>query len=178
MNQPTEIFDPCKLRSLPEIPLEEDLWPAIQAQIKPVAPASSRRPQWLALAASALLAVLLITQLNLQQPTELQAEALVETPVEKPTSEIDQQGQLQRLITLSQSLEKRIYSPRLQNGPVSAYEAVVIAELEDMIAVIDQQLLQQTTDPELWYRRVTLLADLAGVYQQRQKRNLNEYVAL
>ncbi len=181
MNKPVEIIDPCKLRSLPSMELEDDLWPDIQAQLQqPVKTSSSYRPQLILLAASVLLAVILIQQMNITNlfDGENQATGSPLVTQNNTTEEIDQQSQLHRLITMSQALENRIYAPQLQNSPLSANEAVMIAELEDMIAVVDRQLSQHSGDPELWYRRVALLTDLAGIYQQRRARDYSQYVAL
>ncbi len=178
MNKPIEIIDPCRLRALPSLELEDDLWPSIEAKLqKANKPSAFRGTKIILLAASALLAVIILQQMNMvdvvNKPEQLQVAGESTVALEN-----DRQNQLKRLLTMSQTLENRIYSPQLQNGPLSANEAVMIAELEDMIAVVDRQLAQHTADPELWYRRVALLTNLAGIYQQRRTRDFSQYVAL
>jgi len=159
-------------------------------------PSSSGKGQYfkdssLALAASVLLALFLINQLYIQNSAELTAPAQTENlnatagvPISGndrkyiPPDSILGENQSQRLIAMSQKLEDEIASDMNQNSPVLAANAIIIAELEDMIAVIDEQLASQNTDTELWYRRVTLLADLSAVYAQNRNLYYRQYVGL
>lgn len=186
------LHDPCQLRSLPEYTAPEDLWPSIQArQNKTGRAKAGRRPFLLALAASVLLGVFLINQLLLQNPAEMTAPGETKNlsstvannkPENKtkytPPDSVLKENQSQRLLAMSQKLEDKIASYKYQNSPVSAAGAIMIAELEDMIAVVDGQLANQNADAELWYRRVTLLADLSAIYAQNRNLNYQQYVGL
>ncbi|MCF6262261.1 MAG: hypothetical protein L3J24_01505 [Xanthomonadales bacterium] len=192
MNKVQTLQDPCQLRSLPAYDAPDDLWSSIQArQEKPNTSQAVRRPFQLALAASVLLALFLTNQLYMQNPAELtapgQTENLNATAGASisgndskyiPPDSILGENQSQRLIAMSQKLEDKIASDKYQNSPVSAANAIIIAELEDMIAVVDEQLARQNKDTELWYRRVTLLADLSAVYVQNSNLNYRQYVGL
>ncbi len=195
MKNTTKLHDPCELRSLPRLELPEDLWPAIQDRLaNHKSEKKSRRPVWLALAASILLTAFLVNQFYLQNSPDLnQAIDLnqlsnkqnqiepTDTPANStgiPANSILYENQTERLLAMSQKLENRIQGYKYQDASVSAREAIVIAELEDMIAIVDEQLSLQSEDPELWYRRVALLADLTTVYDQRRIRNYSQYVAL
>ncbi|MCF6225531.1 MAG: hypothetical protein L3J22_04410 [Xanthomonadales bacterium] len=195
MNKVQTLSDPCQLRSLPAYDAPDDLWdlwPSIQARQEEANTSKTvRRPFQLALAASVLLALFLINQLYMQNPAELTAPGKTESlnPIAgMHTSENDTkyippdsilgENQSQRLIAMSQKLEDEIASDKNQNSPVLAANAIIIAELEDMIAVIDEQLASQNTDTELWYRRVTLLADLSAVYAQNRNLYYRQYVGL
>lgn len=194
MNKPIPLHDPCQLRSLPDFEAPEDLWPGIKSRLDNQPGKHSSRPVWLALAASVLFAVLLVNQFYFQDSagdygqtgtnklatndTLPDASANTGTPEYSPADSILAENQTERLLAMSQKLENRIDNSKYQGGPVSAREAIIVAELEDLIAVIDEQLGAQNADPELWYRRVTLLADLAAVYDQRLSRNYTQYVAL
>lgn len=192
MKKPIPLHDPCQLRSLPGYAAPDDLWSGIQAQLSTTeSRQANHRPAWLALAASVLLGIFLVNQFYLQNPAEQPYQtdqgqvadnnvtsAKTTDPEYIPADSILIENQTERLLAMSQTLEDRIENYKFQNGPVSAREAIVIAELEDMIAVVDEQLGSQNADPELWYRRVTLLADLVAVYDQRRNRDYSQYVAL
>lgn len=157
--------DPLGLRALPELESGRDAWPTIEAALRQQQRRRRRGIAAFALAATVVLAVGLV--LRLPAPVSEPAPAAVtaqQDPAPEP-SEVD------RLIVLSQQLERQLRSLR---GGVSAMptEAVVAqAELQDLIAQVDRELSQQPGSVNLWGQRVNLLLDLHQLYRQELRRD-------
>ncbi|MGD8385486.1 MAG: hypothetical protein PVF89_08770 [Lysobacterales bacterium] len=74
---------------------------------------------------------------------------------------------LDALIALSQSLEAQVKTLRHGSGPIPAESAVYTAELEDLVAQVDNELSLTPDSVDLWGQRVNLLLDLTRIYQQQ-----------
>ena len=71
------------------------------------------------------------------------------------------------LIGLSQNMEKQVKQLRQETASMPAESAIYIAELEDLIAQVDNELSLTPESVDLWGQRVNLLLDLAQIYQQQ-----------
>ena len=121
-----KLRDPLGLRHLDWIEPERDGWPTIRAELEQ----RKRRGthlRWLALAASLVIAFGLTLRLN--QDSGMQPATLTE-PAGAQLAEADD-GNLESLIALSQTLEQQLRSMRQGSGPMPADSAVYIAELQD-----------------------------------------------
>jgi len=51
-------------------------------------------------------------------------------------------------------------------------------ELEDLIAQVDEELSANPDSAELWSRRVNLMLDLSGLYQNKLRRDYSRMASL
>lgn len=168
-----ELRDPLGLRHLDWVEPEQDGWPAIRAELEQ----RKRRGthlRWLALAASLVIAFGLTLRLN--QDAGLQPATLTE-PAGAQLAEADD-GNLESLIALSQTLEQQLRSMRQGSGPMPADSAVYIAELQDLVAQVDQELSYSPDSVNLWGQRVNLLLDLAQIYQHQWELDYGKMASL
>ena len=155
--------DPFRLASMAQLDPPVDLWPEIEKGLGHGA--SSRYPGWQKVAG--LAAVLVMTFLIWQQPSNTPKELDTSLPVAQaqndtePTTATDH---LERLVSISQQMESLLASYRDDQGGVSSEHASMVAEFEDLIAYVDQQLADHPDSTDLWYQRVSLMSDLMGVY--------------
>jgi hypothetical protein len=125
-----------------------------------------RAGSWLAIAASLVL-VLSITLRNSEN----------HTPVDLPTPElatpamniasVPVQDNINALIGLSQNMEEQVKKLRQETSSMPAESAIYVAELEDLIAQVDNELSLTPDSIDLWGQRVNLMLDLAQIYQQQ-----------
>lgn len=71
------------------------------------------------------------------------------------------------LITLSQTMEEQLKTMRRDAGSMPAESAIYVAEIEDLIAQVDNELNLTPGSVDLWGQRVNLMLDLAQLYQQQ-----------
>ena len=187
MNQKPEAqdTDPLGLGDLPLLEPDRDGWAeirqALEAEPLASAPARHRRAApWLALAACLALVVTVVVQQAgspLVQPTpELADQAKDATPAESLASE-EQDDTLTDLIAMSQMLEIRLKGLRDGTGALPGQSALYVAELEDMVAMVDGELSFDPESLDLWGQRVNLLLDLEYIYQHQWEREYGRMAA-
>jgi len=121
---------------------------------------------WLAVAASLVL-VVSITLRNGENriPGDTPSPVLA-TPATNLAS-IPVQENINALIGLSQNMEAQVKKLRQETSSMPAESAIYVAELEDLIAQVDNQLSLTPDSIDLWGQRVNLMLDLAQIYQQQ-----------
>jgi len=161
--------DPLDLRALPWQEPDQDGWPAIRAALE--ARPDQRTPwrgplTWLAAAASVVLAVtLVLRQAEAPAPgIEAQPEPAAQLAATEPET-------VDTLIAMSQTLEQQVRGMREHTVSMPADSAVYVAELEDLVAQVDQQLSYAPDSLNLWSQRINLLLDLAQMYQHQWERD-------
>lgn len=161
--------DPLGLGDLDAIEPGYDGWDQIESALK-THRASKRFWQqagtWLALAASVVMVVSL-TLFNKGINTQSSPPANpVATSADVPAS-LPVQDNIRALIDLSQTMEQQVAKLRQETGSMPAESAIYVAELEDLIAQVDNGLSQAPDSIDLWGQRLNLMLDLAQIYQQQ-----------
>jgi len=164
-----DLTDPLGLRQLAAIEPGYDGWDQIESALRDQQAGKRgwrRSGAWLAIAASLLL-VLGISLFNTQNvtPPGQSPEGLATTSAE--SASLPLKDDIDALIGLSQSMEEQVARLREETGSMPAKSANYIAELEDLIAQVDNGLSMNPDSIDLWGQRVNLLLDLAQVYQQQ-----------
>ena len=171
--------DPLNLRSLPLVAPPRDGWDGVRTALEQRA----RRRRALrygagafALAASVTLAI----GLYLQTPTTTSSPP---PAVETAAAAIEQQPDspvltVETLIALSQQLESRLRAARNEVGTLPTESLIYRVELEDMIALVDEELSQTPDSRSLWSQRVNLLLDLDQLYQNQLRRDYQQMASL
>jgi hypothetical protein len=90
----------------------------------------------------------------------------------------EEPGHLQRLVNVSQQMETRLADYRADGGVMGTDQAGMIAEFEDLIAFIDQQLSDDPESVDLWFQRVSLMSDLMNVYAVQQSGDIGMIASL
>jgi hypothetical protein len=157
--------DPFELGKMPQLDPPKDLWPGIEAGMD--APARSGMFRWAS--AASIAAVLIIAAYVVQQPDS----ELTQPPVAN-----EEPGHLQRLVNVSQKMETRLADYRADGGVMGTDQAGMIAEFEDLIAFIDQQLSDDPGSVDLWFQRVSLMSDLMNVYAVQQSGDIGMIASL
>ena len=85
---------------------------------------------------------------------------------------------LDSLIAVSQGLEDRLRSLRIETGSLPADTVVYQAELEDLIVQVDERLSRQPDSLALWNQRVALMLDLEQLYEQGLRREYARMASL
>jgi negative regulator of sigma E activity len=171
--------DPLGLGKLPLVePLRDD-WPAIRAALELQTRKERNWQQplgWLAVAAAVVLAVgLFVRQPAPTLPGAQPATGTVATA--EPAGE-EQAETVGSLIAMSQSLERQVREMREGTVSMPANSAVYVAELEDLVAQVDQQLSFSPDSLNLWSQRINLLLDLAQIYQHQWERDYGMMASL
>jgi hypothetical protein len=153
----------ARLKALPSLHPPRDRWPAIQQGFQ----AERRRilftrARWITGAVAASFALVIGTQVVRQRPPDGMAREAVASE------------NLQSLVSQSQQLEAALREYRPENRVVNGAVAGAVAELEDRIATIDEQLgrrgewnASQHDVTNLWRRRVELMQGLVNVHVTR-----------
>ena len=157
--------DPYALGKMPQLDPPADLWPAIEAGLD--APSRGGMFRWAS--AASIAAVLVIALFVMQQPGQ---------QIPADSAQIDDPSHLERLVTVSQKMETRLFDYRSGSGVMGTVQAGVIAEFEDLIAFIDQQLSDDPDSVDLWFQRVSLMSDLLGVYSVQQSGDIGMIASL
>jgi len=161
--------DPLGLSELESIEPEYDGWDAIETAL--LAHQENKRSwqsagRWMAVAAS----LVLVVTISIRN-TEISTPATLQMPVAATQStelaSISVEDNLTALIGLSQKMETQVRDLRQETGSIPAESAIYIAELEDLIAQVDNELSLTPDSIDLWGQRVNLMLDLAQIYQQQ-----------
>lgn len=166
--------DPLGLRQLPPLEPPADDWPVIAAALGHNNNSRLRagKPMvWLAAAALLLLAVGVVTRIPLpaREETPPVVDGTVATLDGPIASDVSEQT-LDRLIAMSQTLENRVRKLSDNAGPMPGEAAVYLAELQDLVAQVDNELSFSPDSVNLWSQRVNLLLDLTVLYQTEWER--------
>ena len=157
--------DPFDLRKMAQLDPPNDLWAGIEAGLD--APERGSMFRWAS--AASIAAVLVVAVFLMQQP----GQQLPTGPAE--SGDPDHLG---RLVTVSQKMETRLSDQRSGSGVMGTDQAGMIAEFEDLIAYIDQQLSETPDSVDLWFQRVSLMSDLLNVYAVQQSGDIGMIAAL
>jgi len=157
--------DPLGLRELEAIEPGYDGWGEIESAL--TAHQDSKRNWrraggWLAVAAS----LVLVVSITLRNTEDQIPPAELATPATNFAS-VSVQDNVNALIGLSQKMEEQVKNLRQETGSMPAESAIYVAELEDLIARVDNELSLTPDSIDLWGQRVNLMLDLAGIYQQQ-----------
>ena len=171
--------DPLGLGELEAIDPGYDGWSDIESALlthKNSKRSWQRAGGWLAVAASLVL-VVSISMRNIESPaTNTPNIASVgESSSAAYDSQTDNVG---ALIGLSQNMENQVKQLRQETSSMPAESAIYIAELEDLIAQVDNELSFTPDSIDLWGQRVNLLLDLAQIYQQQWQIDYGRMAAL
>lgn len=164
--------DPLGLAALPPLEPDFDGWPQIRQALES---GDGHRPHWrqtvtwLAAAASVVLAVALIIRQGDDAPAGQPAPA--QTAQTAQLAEADPLATVDSLIAMSQTLERQVEDLRDNTVSMPASSAAYVAELEDLVAQVDQQLSYSPDSLNLWGQRINLLLDLAQIYQNQWERD-------
>jgi len=161
--------DPLGLSDLDTIEPGYDGWAQVESALQ-THQASMRKRQktgaWLAVAASLVL-VISVVLLNAQSNTPgVPSSPALATSGAIPASE-EVNDNINALIGLSQSMEEQVMKLRQETTSMPAEAAIYVAELEDLIAQVDNELSQTPGSIDLWGQRINLMLDLAQIYQQQ-----------
>ncbi len=147
---------PLKLSELPMMQPPRDGWDVIEASLP------ERRQRLRIRSGLAAAAALFVVAVSATMFFSMRSDLLPAAP---------DQTALERLVTISQRMEDQLAKLRQSVSTLPSSQAILVAELEDMVAVLDQQLGQSPDSEQLWYQRVTLLTDLLGVYAMQTHDN-------
>jgi hypothetical protein len=121
---------------------------------------------WLAMAAS----LVLVLSISLRNSENLPVKELPSTGFATQTTQpasVTVGDNINALIGLSQNMEEQVKTLRQKTGSMPAESAIYVAELEDLIAQVDNELSLTPDSIDLWGQRVNLMLDLAQIYQQQ-----------
>jgi len=163
--------DPLGLGDLEPIEPDYDGWTQIESALQSHQKSKrnwQRTGGWLAMAASLVL-VVSVTLRNTEDPATLTPEYASSTVGASSSAARDSTTteNVTALIGLSQNMEKQVKQLRQETASMPAESAIYIAELEDLIAQVDNELSLTPESVDLWGQRVNLLLDLAQIYQQQ-----------
>jgi len=174
--------DPLGLGDLEGVDPGYDGWAGIESAL--LAHKDSKRNwqragSWLAVAASLVL-VVSITMRNSENPATINPGFASDTSVGESSSAAydSQTDNIGALIGLSQNMEIQVKQLRQGTASMPAESAIYIAELEDLIAQVDNELSFTPDSIDLWGQRVNLLLDLAQIYQQQWQIDYGRMAAL
>jgi hypothetical protein len=161
--------DPLGLNDLGTIEPGYDGWDEIESALK--AHHDNKRNWrrtggWLAVAASLVL-VVSITLRNQQDQAPADVVSPEPATLASNSASVTMQDNVNALIGLSQKMEEQVKSLRQDTGSMPAESAIYVAELEDLIAQVDNELSTTPDSIDLWGQRVNLMLDLAQIYQQQ-----------
>lgn len=161
--------DPLGLKKLEAIEPDYDGWSEIESAL--TAHQDSKRTWrrasgWLAVAAS----LVVVVGITLRNQTE-QVPAVISAPetatLAANSASVPVQDNINELIGLSQTMEEQVKKLRQETGSMPAESAIYVAEIEDLIAQVDNELSLTPGSIDLWGQRVNLMLDLAQIYQQQ-----------
>ncbi len=161
--------DPLGLSELEAVEPGYDGWAQIESALQ--AHQDNKRnwrraSGWLAVAASLVL-VVSITLRNSENSIPGDAPSPVLATPATNLASIPVQENINALIGLSQNMEAQVKKLRQETSSMPAESAIYVAELEDLIAQVDNQLSLTPDSIDLWGQRVNLMLDLAQIYQQQ-----------
>jgi hypothetical protein len=158
--------DPLGLSSLPPLEPPHDDWPPVREALQ-----RQRRVRLLGGLLAAAAAVTLAIGLTLHAPP---SDPLTDTPVET----VSEQDILDSLVSLSQQLETQIRSHRERTGTAGSDTLLYQVELEDLVALVDEELSRDPESVQLWSQRVNLLLDINQLYKNQLRREYHNMASL
>lgn len=161
--------DPLGLRDLEAIEPGYDGWAEIEAELKAHQASKDnwrRTSGWLAAAACLVLVISVVLYNNENgTPATLPSTGLATSSADPASLSLE--DNINALIGLSQSMEEQVTKLRQETSSMPAESAIYVAELEDLIAQVDNGLSLTPGSIDLWGQRVNLMLDLAEIYQQQ-----------
>ena len=121
---------------------------------------------WLAVAASLVLVISISLRNTENDAINNLPSPEFATPATNLAS-VPVQDNINALIGLSQNMESQVKRLREETTSMPAESAIYVAELEDLIAQVDNELSLTPKSIDLWGQRVNLMLDLARIYQQQ-----------
>jgi len=178
--------DPLNLRSLPLVAPPEDDWAVIESALQQHQKRKRAfRYAGAAMAAAATITLVIGLTANtwLSPSGSIAPQTATDSFAQQETSPVlpqdDQAGPtLDSLIALSQQLETRIRSIRMEVGGMPTNSLIYQVELEDLVAQVDDELSMNPESRELWSQRVNLLLDLNQLYQNQLRRDYHRMASL
>ncbi|MEE4175526.1 MAG: hypothetical protein V2I57_14850 [Xanthomonadales bacterium] len=171
------IEDPLGLGDLPLIDPPRDGWNDIRAVLAEDQRASRRQRLFRGLAVAACLVAVVSVVLwrapaGPSDPAPAPGPALVEAQSEEAVTgdtaiPTNPEATVTELIAMSQLLEQRLRLLRDDTVSMPAESVVYVAELEDLVARVDDELSVTPESIELWSQRVNLLLDLEALFQHQ-----------
>jgi len=161
--------DPLGLSKLEMIEPEFDGWKQIETALQNHHQANThwrKTVGGLAIAASLLLVLGISLRNTENQPANALPSDSFATQTELPAS-VSVKDNVNALIGLSQNMEEQVKNLRQKTSSMPAESAMYIAELEDLIAQVDNELNLEPDSIDLWGQRVNLMLDLSQIYQQQ-----------
>jgi hypothetical protein len=191
-NRASGISLAAALRALPQTAPENSVWPQLAAQLAAQARRESRsipRRPWRYALPAALAAAVVLAFAVMRSPAPAHDPATVAaTVIPAPASsitttasaandsndsnatnvQIPKEAAERRLASLqkhSQALEHWLRETRAAAAPMPGQDLAAVAEIEDMIGLVDVELSApaRAADLPLWQRRVALLEDLTAL---------------
>jgi hypothetical protein len=165
--------DPLGLRELDAIEPGYDGWDQIESALleNQAGKRSLRRAgSWLAVAAGLVL-VVSMTLFNTENSTPISPSSSGPATSVVNSASVPVQDNINALIGLSQNMEEQVAKLRQETSSMPAESAIYVAELEDLIAQVDNGLSLAPDSIDLWGQRVNLLLDLAQIYQQQWQKD-------
>ena len=166
--------DPLGLRTLAPVEPGYDGWSQIASALQEDQGKQKHLKKvggWLALAASLVIVMTFALDNRFGiGPAGLTTNPVVTNGAESTSLSVKGKpaaSDLEALISLSQNMETQIKTLRSGNGSTPAESVVYTAEMEDLIAQVDNELSITPDSVDLWGQRVNLLLDLARIYQQQ-----------
>ena len=179
-NARTELSLAQALRALPLAAPQRDGWQTLAAELAPQMRKPARRrfaiPAAIAAGVLALAATLLLARWHERVPPQVATvapaaasnvanSANVANGTNGNLTAVDPQAQLTALESRSQQLERWLSETRAAAAPLPGQDLAAVAELEDLIGLVDVEL---TAAPRrdalpLWRYRVNLLEDLTAL---------------
>ena len=161
--------DPLGLRDLETIEPGYDGWAQIESALQEHQGRKRywrRTGGWLAMAASLVLVLSISLRNSENLPTSELPSTGLATQTAVPAS-VSVSDNVNALIGLSQSMEEQVKQLRYKTSSMPAESAIYVAELEDLIVQVDNELSLTPDSIDLWGQRVNLMLDLAEIYQQQ-----------
>ena len=159
--------DPLGLRKLDEIEPGYDGWTEIESALKSQRKWNLQKSAgWLAAAASLVLVISVIL-FNTENNTKVTPDSPGFATSETNPASIEMNDNINALIGMSQVMEEQVMGLRQETISMPAESAIYVAELEDLIAQVDNELSLTPGSIDLWGQRVNLLLDLAVIYQKQ-----------
>ena len=161
--------DPLGLSNLETIEPGYDGWAQIESALTDHQASKrtwQRAGSWLAVAASLVLVISISLRSNENQtPDELPTPEFATLATDSASVPVE--DNINALINLSQNMEGQLKKLRQETSSMPAESAIYVAELEDLIARVDNELSLTPDSIDLWGQRVNLMLDLAQIYQQQ-----------
>jgi len=163
--------DPLGLSELEAIEPGYDGWTQIESALLDHQASKHnwrRTGSWLAVAASLVLVIgVVLHSTETSTPGKMPSAEFATSLADSASVQVN--DNVNQLIGLSQSMEEQVSKLRQETGSMPAESAIYVAELEDLIAQVDNELSLTPDSIDLWGQRVNLMLDLAQIYQQQWK---------